>query len=205
MAAILRTIEHLIAHIHLNSQLVLLTLILFAAFIVINAVISSAKKTKVDAGIGETRGPVAIDGVEELAVKQYLSESQGLAGRPDAVIIENGFPIPVERKPLARKIRDRYVAQLLVYLRLIEEAEGKKPPYGYLVLGPSCRKVKIENSPARQAWLQERLDQMRAILEGGPCVPVPQRQKCEKCDVRKHCKFGGFAQERTDGPPRPSV
>ena len=205
IAELARYVAQLAGHLHLNSPLVLLTIIVLAAFIVINAVITSAHKTKEDSGIGATNNRVSIDGVAELAVKQYMSESQGLAGRPDAVIVENGFPIPVERKPLARKIRDRYIAQLLVYLRLIEEFEGKKPPYGYLILGPSCRKVKIENTPERQAWLQTKIDQMRTILDSGPCVPVPQRQKCEKCDVRKHCKYGGFYEEKSEKVDKPAA
>jgi CRISPR/Cas system-associated exonuclease Cas4 (RecB family) len=122
-------------------------------------------------------------------VRNYISEIQGLAGKPDALISEGGFIIPIERKPLARKVRDRYIAQLLVYMRLIEEFEGKKPPYGYLILGPNCRRFKIENSPDRQAWLQRLIDEMRGVLAGQATTPTPHPKKCRKCDVRHACAF----------------
>jgi CRISPR/Cas system-associated exonuclease Cas4 (RecB family) len=73
-------------------------------------------------------------------------------------------------------------------MRLIEEFEGKKPPYGYLLLGPKCRKVKIENSDTRQQWLQNHLDQMRSILAGMPSKPTPHPRKCGKCAVRHVCQ-----------------
>ncbi|MCB0353579.1 MAG: Dna2/Cas4 domain-containing protein [Bdellovibrionales bacterium] len=110
--------------------------------------------------------------------------------RPDAIVVENGFFIPVERKPLAKKIRDRHIAQLLVYMRLVEEFEGKKPPYGYLIIGKGCRKVKIHNSAGRQQWLQKQIDAMREIAtKGAQAQATPHPRKCAKCSVRESCSF----------------
>ena len=112
-----------------------------------------------------------------------------MAGRPDAVIKERGYYIPVERKPLSNKIRDRYVAQLLVYMRLIEEIEGKRPPYGYLIVGKGARKVKIQNSEEKQEWLSEKLSTMRSIVEDNTlAVAEPHPRKCRGCKVRTHCE-----------------
>jgi CRISPR-associated protein Cas4 len=170
-----------------DTQLVLLLILLVTSLIVIDAISSFARKKSKEVGISHKSGTVSIDGSKALPVKKYFSEMQGLAGTPDAVISENGHIIPVERKPLARKIRDRYVAQLLVYMRLVEEFEGKKPPYGYLILGPNCRRFKIENTPERQAWLQKMIDEMREILDGTPSKPSPHPTKCRKCSVRESC------------------
>jgi CRISPR/Cas system-associated exonuclease Cas4 (RecB family) len=174
----------------LDPQLILFALIVVCAVIVLDRISLSASKKRKDSGL-ETRSTVTVsmDGSKTLPLRHYVSEMQRLAGRPDALISENGFIIPVERKPLANKIRDRYVAQLLVYMRLVEEFEGKKPPYGYLILGPNCRKFKIENSPERQAWLQRMIDEMQAILAGAPARPTPHPRKCNKCDVRDACSF----------------
>lgn len=130
---------------------------------------------------------VSVDGAKSYPTREYVSELQGLAGRPDAIVIENGFFIPVERKPLAKKLRDRYIAQVLVYMRLIEEFEGKKPPYGYVILGANARKMKIENSTERQNWLTNILEKMNESLETGVATPDPQREKCFKCDVKEKC------------------
>lgn len=130
---------------------------------------------------------ISVDGARSYPTREYISELQGLAGRPDAIIVENGFFIPVERKPLAKKLRDRYVAQLLVYMRLIEEFEGKKPPYGYVILGSKARKLRIENSSEKQDWLTEILKKMNESVRTGTATPDPQTEKCKKCDVNQSC------------------
>lgn len=173
-----------------DSDLVTLTIIIVCGVIVLDAVLSQMKRKSAVTGVTKETKTVSIDGSKTLPVREYISEIQGLAGRPDALISENGCIIPIERKPLARKIRDRYIAQLLVYMRLIEEFEGKRPPHGYLILGPSCRKIKIENSEARQAWLQKMLDEMSAVLEGrAQAVPTPTPTKCVKCNMRQSCDY----------------
>jgi len=172
----------------LNSQLVFLAVIIVSSVIVIDAVTMAVRKSKKASGLGSEGVTVSIDGSKSLPVRNYISEMQGLAGKPDALLIENGYIIPIERKPLAKKLHDRYVAQLLVYMRLIEEFEGKKPPYGYLLLGPNCRRIKIDNSPDRQAWLQKLIDEMNLILAGrAQAKPAPHPKKCAKCDVKESC------------------
>jgi CRISPR-associated exonuclease Cas4 len=180
--------QQLIDKLHFSrGEEILLCVLLVIFLLVIERFIKSLEQRRAESGLEKRATAVSIDGGHTHAVREYISDIQGLAGRPDAVILEHGYFIPVERKPLARKLRDRYVAQLLVYMRLIEEFEGKRPPYGYLILGANCRKIKIVNSPERQAWLQSILDEMRGILNGAPSIPTPQSSKCRKCDVRDFC------------------
>lgn len=173
----------------LDGRLVFLIVLIVISVIVLDGVFRGAEKSAEETGFAKDAVTVSIDGSKTLPVREYVSQRQGLAGRPDALILENGFIIPVERKPLAKKIRDRYVAQVLVYMRLIEEFEGKKPPYGYLILGPNCRRFKIENTPERQAWLQKMIDEMREVLEGAPSRPTPHPKKCRKCYMKDSCTF----------------
>ena len=175
----------------LDGNLVLLALLAVVIFVVLEKIQSSVKRSRIESGIRPQIKEVYVEGSRSLPVRSYFSEAQGLAGRPDALLVEDGMIIPVERKPLANKIRDRYVAQLLVYMRLVEEFEGKKPPYGYLILGSNCRQVKIENSPERQAWLQGIIDEMRGIIDGAPAKAQPHPKKCRQCDVREHCASRG--------------
>ena len=170
-----------------SSNLFELLLIVGASLIVIRSFRKAATQRKSDAGFEKSGVTVSVDGSATLPAREYISTTQGLAGQPDALIVEEGAILPVERKPLAKKLRDRYVAQLLVYMRLVEEFEGVKPPYGYLLLGPTCRRVKIQNSPERQAWLERHLNEMREILRGAAPKPAPHPIKCAKCDVRHKC------------------
>jgi CRISPR-associated protein Cas4 len=182
-------VDHINQISYLNTEIILLTTLIVISTIVIDALSATARKKRIEVGVDSSSTPVSIDGAEKGKGKQYISDIQGLAGRPDAIIKENGFFIPVETKPLAKKLHDRYVAQLLVYMRLIEEFEGKKPPYGYLLLGPKHRRIKIENSEAKQAWLQQYIDSMQRILAGiEQAVPQPHARKCARCEVRSFCQ-----------------
>lgn len=192
-----------------NQEIALFVLIAIAGIIVLDALMVYTRKEKQKAGIVPKRQKKIIGAsVTSLQAKKYVSDMQGIAGTPDALIVENGYIIPVERKPMARKLRDRYVAQLLVYMRLVEEFEGKRPPYGYLVLGKNCRRVKIENSAKRQAWLQEILDDMREVLKGiSAAEAAPHPAKCRRCSVRIHCSqfVSEFEQVRPGKQTRASL
>ena len=175
----------------IDTQLILLAVLIVAAVIVLDAISAVARKKSKETGLDtKTKWTtVSIDGSKTLPSKSYISDMQGLAGKPDALLSENGFIIPVERKPLSKKLRDRHIAQLLVYMRLVEEFEGKKPPYGYLLLGSNCRRIKIQNTEARQAWLQKMIDEMQACLEHNILpTPAPHPKKCRRCNVRASCE-----------------
>ncbi len=146
-----------------------------------------ARRRHTDSGFSQSEVALAIDGGVLLPEREYISTRQGLAGKPDALVQEAGIVVPVERKPLARKLRDRYVAQLLIYMRLVEEFEGTRPPHGYLLLGPACRRIKIVNADTKQKWVSSMLTDMRKILAGGTPRPAPHPKKCARCDVRHNC------------------
>lgn len=145
------------------------------------------KKRHSGSGFTLSEVTVAIDGGVLLPEREYISTRQGLAGKPDALVREDGVVIPVERKPLAKKLRDRYIAQLLVYMRLVEEFEGEKPPHGYLLLGPNCRRIKVVNSESKQQWVEGLLAEMRNVLDGAEPRPTPHPKKCARCEVRDRC------------------
>lgn len=161
--------------------------ILLVAFWLIRLFGKEAHRKREASGFTQSEVALAIDGGRLLPEREYVSFRQGLAGKPDALVQEADYVIPIERKPLARKLRDRYVAQLLIYMRLVEEFEGVRPPHGYLLLGPSCRRIRVVNSESKQAWVDSLLREMRGILEGTDPRPAPHPKKCAKCEVRDRC------------------
>ncbi|MCO6432285.1 MAG: Dna2/Cas4 domain-containing protein [Deltaproteobacteria bacterium] len=179
-----------------DSTLILLAVLVVMCVMVLDSIASHARRVREAAGLSRRSSTISVDGARSLPLRNYVSDMQGLAGRPDALVIENGYLIPIERKPTSNKVRDRYVAQLLVYMRLIEEFEGKKPPYGYLILGANCRRIKIENSEERQAWLQSLIDEMNSILKGAAAKASPHPRKCSKCPVKEHCSFKALPAPR---------
>ena len=180
-----------------NLGLQLLVLVMICAWLM-RVFDREARKRHEDSGFSRNEVALSIDSGSLLPEREYISTRQGLAGKPDALVQEGDIIIPVERKPLARKLRDRYVAQLLVYMRLVGEFEGRNPPHGYLLLGPNCRRVKVVNAAGKQAWVEELLNEMRAILNGAEPKPKPHPKKCAGCEVRERCKSRADLSDSND-------
>jgi CRISPR-associated exonuclease Cas4 len=136
------------------------------------------RRTRAGLGRGQT---VSRDGV------LLVSHRYRLSGRPDRIVKKRGRYIPEEKKP-GRKVYDAYRAQIGVYLLLIEEHYGIRPPYGVLVLGDG-RRVKIHNTEALRAGvlaIADRIRQHRQRL--GLALPPPSNpRQCLGCGQRQHC------------------
>ena len=86
----------------------------------------------------------------DLDGRNLYSARYGLAGRPDRIVEEGGLPIPEEWKS-GRRVHDSHRVQLGVYLILIEEETGIRPPHGYVVLGEvgvSASRIPTSSGPA---------------------------------------------------------
>lgn len=185
---ILDSLTHLFTDLSkLEANTIFFVILLTISVIVVDGVLLCIEKLRQNAGFEKNLKAIGIDGGKILPEKNYISQKQQLAGRPDGVIVEDGFYIPVERKPFAKKVHERYIAQLLVYMRLVEEFEGVRPPYGYLIIGKSCKRVRIENSDERQRWLTGLLQEMHRALDGQKIKPNPHPKKCERCPVSPQC------------------
>ena len=170
-----------------DSQVAVLLIVFICFAILVDSLFAFMKWARRRTGI--TRGMIVrcVEGGRFVAGREYLSRRLGLVGRPDAVVEEGGYFVPIERKAFGKRPRDKDIAQLLVYCRLIEEEYGVRPPHGYLVIGPQSKRFKVVNSAEKQLWIDTLLEQMRAALEGGACVATPNRKKCDGCAVREQC------------------
>ncbi len=181
------------------SEIALLILVLGVVIFLWDLFERRRRKLSSESGTNERAEAIAVKGSSHLPAKLYSSESLGLRGKPDAVFRENGQIIPMSIHPLANKIRDRHVVQMLAFLRLIEEAEGVRPEYGVLLMGKARRRVQLKNAAEKQVWLGTLIDEMRSIMEGVPAIPAPSIPKCRACDVRKVCPYSQAGQGRADG------
>ena len=177
------------------TEIALLLLVLGLVIFMWDLFERQRKRLRRQSGLAEDAEMLYLKNSGYLPSKAYRSEKLGLESRPDALISEEGFIIPVDCRPTSKKVRDRHVAALLVHLRLIEEIEGKKPPYGILLMGPDARSVHIQNTEDKQRWLETLLDEMHSIMEGVPAQPKPEKYKCKNCDVRSACQFSAYREE----------
>ena len=148
-----------------DTHLILFGMLVVVAAIVLDAITKVAAIRRKQTGLQFAQIKSALPGKKWLEVKNYVSPKLHLAGKPDGLLAEDGFVIPVEFKPLGKKVRDRYITQILVYLALIEEATGKAPPYGYLILGSRSKQIKIYNNPKKQEAIKVQIKNMLAITD----------------------------------------
>lgn len=119
------------------------------------------------------------------------SESLGLSGRVDKIMMDNGNPIPVEIK--TGKAGDRVWAgdrlQVCGYVLLTEEEYGKHIPYGYVEYTKiSEKKPVLSNEKLRRQVLETR-NEINEILAGKipEICPHGSGKKCEMCGFKEKC------------------
>ncbi len=184
------------------TELVLLILVLGLVIFMWDLFERRGKSLRKITGMNEKAETIAVKGSSQLPAKAYTAIELGLRGKPDAVVREKNQIIPVDIHPLANKIRDRHVVQMLAHLRLIEECEGVRPEHGILLMGKMQRKVLLKNTPEKQRWLETLVDEMHSIMDGIPAVPSPTPQKCRACDVRSICAHSAAAPVKLKLPAK---
>ena len=170
------------------NEILLLLLVLGLIIFIWDLFDRRSKTLRNKSGLSQASEVISLRTSSMLPSGELVSRRLSLRGKPDAVIREEGHTIPVEIRPLSNKVRDRHVVSMLTHLRIIEDAEGKRPPYGLLILGKDKRPVKIKYAEDKQVWLESLIDEMRAIHDGVPAMPAPAEFKCRQCDVRDVCR-----------------
>ncbi len=178
-------------------EILFILLILGVIIFIWDMLMRQSTQLKTAGGLGEKSELIAVVGSTRIPGRSYSSSKLGLSSQPHSLVKEEGFLIPVDVIPSSKKVKDRHVVQMLVHMRLVEAIEGKRPPYGILILGKEQRSVRIKNTEEKQSWLDDILAEMRSILEGVPAIAKPTYYKCKGCDVRAFCTqtpfkdFGG--------------
>lgn len=148
-----------------------------------------SKKINRTQGFSDKSEILSVKGSDYLTPREFYSEKLGLISKPDALIKEARLIIPVDINPLTTNLRDRHIIRMRLHLKLIEEVESVRPPYGLIILGEEKIQHKIENEVEKQVWLEALIDEIRSIEDGVPAMASPAKAKCNNCDVREFCKY----------------
>lgn len=125
--------------------------------------------------------------------KPLYSAAIGLTGKPDYLVEQGRFTIPVEVKKVHDPDRppyDTHIYQLAAYCLLVEEQFEQRPPYGILHYsnGQRSRSYAIDFTPALEESVREIILE---IQRGGRMKDVPrsheQPQRCQGCGYRHSC------------------
>src|SRR5829696_2965233 len=100
-------------------------------------------------------------GIRELPAKRLYSARYDLSGKPDYLVATRQSLVPVEVKPerTDTEPRESHLLQVLAYCLLLEEAEGKPPPYG--LLRYRAETFKVDYNSQTRAHLLGVVEEMR--------------------------------------------
>ena len=118
-----------------------------------------------------------------------FSARYGLTGTPDYIVRTSGGLVPVEVKPGRNEAEphESHLLQVLAYCLLLEESEGKRPPYG--LLRYSAHTFKVDYNDQTRTYLLSVMDEVRRAAEE-PEVHRnhDQLQRCRACAYRSICE-----------------
>jgi len=132
---------------------------------------------------------ISQDTASEERGKPLYSARYGLTGTPDYVISTARGLVPIEVKPGRRESEphESHLLQVLAYCLLLEEAEGKRPPYGLLTYSSDTFKVDYNNKT--RAYLLSVMDELRrSAQEAEVHRSHHQAQRCRACGYRSVCE-----------------
>lgn len=181
------------------SEIILLLLVLGLLIFMWDLFDRRSKLLRKSTGLADTDDVISVQGGGTLPASNFFSEELALSSKPDALIRDGEFLIPVDIHPMTNKVHDRHIVSLFVHLKLIEKIHGRRPPHGILLMGKDKRHIRITNSPEKELWLDAILAEMHSIAEHNiPAVPAPKLYKCKNCDVRNICSHNLYTGKSTD-------
>ncbi len=120
---------------------------------------------------------------EPLFARRY-----GLTGKPDYLLQQGVYLIPVEVKP-GRSVPYPYesdLLQLAAYCLLVEETSERAPPYGLLRYAETT--FRLEYTPAVRDDLLDVLAEMRDLLDADDCARShDEPPRCAGCGFVQQC------------------
>jgi CRISPR-associated exonuclease Cas4 len=120
--------------------------------------------------------------------KPLYDPQSGLTGKPDYLVEENGFYIPVEVKSSRTPPvpYESHIYQLAAYCMLVERSTGVRPPYG--ILHYSERTFSIDYTPALEHELETILSSIRSQKQQRAVDRSHQQPaRCVHCGYRNIC------------------
>lgn len=147
------------------------------------------RATKARRATGLPVGRVAyVDtGAWDRCERALFSRQYRLTGRPDYLVRSGECTVPVEVKSgvAPRQPYPAHLLQLAAYCLLVEEQEGRTPPYG--ILKYDDRAFEVDYTPELRARLLVTLDAMRAGLHTEVRRDHREPGRCQACGYRDHC------------------
>ena len=136
----------------------------------------------------DVRGDLAYVDSDAEKPKLFVSKRHGLSGRPDAVVVQGEYHIPVEIKTgrTPRGPLFSHILQVAAYCVLMEEEYGKAPPYGIVRYEGMSHEVEY-NEDLRKLLLGKLKEMQAAAAKGEAHRNHNRPGKCVHCSRRAGC------------------
>jgi CRISPR-associated exonuclease Cas4 len=174
-----------------------LAAILIAAGLLVLAALLLARSSELRREHGLPSGKVVYSdtGEERRGVRSLYSERYALAGKPDYLVATSAGLVPVEVKPerTDAEPRESHLLQVLAYCLLLEETQGKKPPYGLLRYKHDTFKVDY-NRETRDHLLSVLEEMRESLQEAEVHRNHEQAARCRRCAYRPLCDESLWAE-----------
>jgi CRISPR-associated exonuclease Cas4 len=141
-----------------------------------------------DSGLPVGHITYADTGAWDRCERPLFSNRHRLTGRPDYLVRARDGIVPVEVKSGAAPSQPypAHVLQLAAYCLLVEEQEGRLPPYG--ILKYDDRAFEVAYTPGLRAQLLETLDAIRRDLHARSVDRShDDAARCRGCGYRDQC------------------
>jgi CRISPR-associated exonuclease Cas4 len=141
-----------------------------------------------EAGLPVGRVTYADTGAWDRCDRPLFSRQYRLTGRPDYLVQNSQGIIPVEVKSGAAPGQpyQAHLLQLAAYCLLVEEQEGRTPPYG--ILKYDDRAFEVDYTRALRAELLDTLSSIRHDLHVGDAKRNhDEAGRCQGCGYREQC------------------
>ncbi len=126
------------------------------------------------------------EGERRFGVNLY-SESLGLRGKIDMVIVTPREVIPVEYK-MAAGVGLHHKYQLTAYAMLTEHTLGGTVSRAFVYLTPAKKAQEVPITPAMREHVKKILAGLRSSIEDERLPrPTPHRRRCTDCEYRRFC------------------
>ncbi len=127
-------------------------------------------------------------GAWERCERPLFSQRHRLTGRPDYLVSGRSGVVPVEVKSgrAPGQPYSGHVLQLAAYFLLLEDVEGRQPPYGILKYDDQA--FEVDYTSTLRSRLLEALDDMRRDMRAGEVDRNHEDvARCRGCGYRESC------------------
>ncbi|MCL7451920.1 MAG: CRISPR-associated protein Cas4 [Anaerolineae bacterium] len=147
-----------------------------------------SRAARQQAGLPKGRVTYVDTGAWNRCERPLFSNRYRLTGRPDYIVRLREGVVPVEVKSSRAPAQpyESHLMQLAAYCLLLEEMEGRVPPYG--ILKYRDRTFEVDYTPDLRARLLVAVEEMRSGLgDQGPARSHDEPPRCRGCGHRSQC------------------